>query len=516
LTDPFFDMYVNQLPDAAKAARQRWGVEGAYFLEAGPFDGPVVLPDEIGREYQDVYLGRKTTSDFSPAALALGQYECILTQFADGHEFRGEAGRYSFCSHMASSGSELASHAWWRYRYTGDKQWLATHAYPLLKGTVEFYRGLAGTDEAAKLKETDGKYHLYGLNQHEAYWGVNDGLTDLAAIRGTAPLAIRAAEILGVDAALRAKWKEFLDNLTPYPMGSDPQSVGVVEPDIWSIGHKGPSNHVQPDPGEGLMWPIFPFEDWTLETRDPETGRIAHKFAEVNSFRVSMLTDEPWGAAIFGSATHTPIVGSRTGRGEDLSAILASYYFHYNTLPNGFSEFEGQTAQSIEQLGSISTATNEALLQSVSARPGQPEVISVFTAWPQSWDAAYRLAARGGFLVSSAIQKGKVEFVELQSRRGETCRLRNPWGEACVVTQVDGPSQVLEGELLRFDTVAGKRYRVFQQGTPPPAAWLVQAQPTGRPWSYATTLPGGKQVTATVGIPRGKMISSSASTTRWR
>ena len=496
-------MYVKQLPDAEKAAMQRWGAQGAYFLEAGPFDGPVVLPDGIAREYQDVYLGRKTIHELSPAAVALGQYECVLTQFADGHG-RGDAGRYSYVSHIASSGSEVAAQAWWRYRYTGDKKWLATHAYPLLKGTVEFYHSLTGTDEALKLKKTDGKYHLYGLNQHEGFWGVNDGLTDLAAVRGTAPLAIRAAQILGVDAPLRDKWQELLKNLAPYPMGSDPQSVGVAAPDIWSIGHKGPSGHVQPDPGEGLMWPIFPFEDWTLETRDPETDRIARKFAEVNSFRVSMLTDKPWGAAIFGSATRTPIVGSRTGRGEDLPAILASYYFHYKPLPNGFSEFEGKTAHSIEHLGSISTAMNEGLLQSVSARPGQPEVISVFPAWPQSWDAAYRLLARGGFLVSGAIQKGKVEFIEIQSRRGETCRLRNPWGTRCVVREADGAARQLDGEILRFETQPGKRYRVLPEDKPPPAPRRIAPRPVTGPYSFTFTLPDGRTVAGIIGRPRSQ------------
>ena len=185
------------------------------------------------------------------------------------------------------------------------------------------------------------------------------------------------------------------------------------------------------------MWPIFPFEDWTLETHDPRTDAIARKFAAENSTRVSLLTGEPWGDAIYGSATRTPIVGSRTGRGDDLPLILASYYHHMSRgvaqgtpLPNGLSLFEGPTAQSIEHLGSISMALNEALLQSVAPRPGEPEVIAVFPAWPKAWDACFRLLARGGFLVSSAIRNGAVAFVDVESRRGERCRLRNPWESA--------------------------------------------------------------------------------------
>lgn len=497
LTDPFFNMYVNQLPAAKEAAMQRWGVEGAYFLEAGPFDGPVVLPEKIAQEYQDVYLGRKTIHDLSPAAVALGQYEAVLTQFADGNSVRGEAGRYSYVSHMASSGSELAAQAWWRYRYTGDRQWLRTHAYPLLRETVEFYRGLAE-------KGSDGRYHIWGTNQHEVFWGVNDGQVDLAAIRGTVPLAMRAAAILDLDLNLRTKWQEFLENLTPYTMGSDPESqsleAGVLAEDVWSVGHLGEVQGQRHLIGTVLEWPVFPFEDWTLETRHPEIDRIVHKIAELNPTRIAIRE-----GGQFNTTVRSPISGVRMGRGEELPLIMASYYQQgFAPLPNGFSNFEGPTAHSIEHLGILGTVLQESLLQSVSARPGEPEVIRVFPAWPRQWQASFRLLARGGFLVSASLHNGEVSFVELQSRRGETCRLRNPWGEACVVTQVDGPSQILEGELLQFDTVAGQRYRVFPQGAPPPAARLVQAQPTGRPWSYATTLPGGKQVSATVGIPGAK------------
>jgi len=60
LTDPFFDMYLRQLPDCERAAKQRWGVEGgAYYPETTPFDGPVILPEDVAQEFQDVYLGRK-------------------------------------------------------------------------------------------------------------------------------------------------------------------------------------------------------------------------------------------------------------------------------------------------------------------------------------------------------------------------------------------------------------------------------------------------------------------------
>ena len=96
----------------------------------------------------------------------------------------------------------------------------------------------------------------------------------------------------------------------------------------------------------------------------------------------------------------------------------------------------------------------------VPPQPGEPEIVRVFPAWPLAWDASFRLLARGGFLVSSEIKEGKVTFVEVESRLGEEYRLRNPWGDECLLTETDGASHPLSGELLRFPTKPGKRYRL--------------------------------------------------------
>jgi hypothetical protein len=124
------------------------------------------------------------------------------------------------------------------------------------------------------------------------------------------------------------------------------------------------------------------------------------------------------------------------------------------------SLFEAPTDPSVEHLGLLSTTLQDALVQSVSRRPGEPEVIRVFPAWPKQWQASFRLLVRGGFLVSSAAREGEVLLVEIESRRGETCRLRNPWGRPCNLLETDGETQVLSGDTLPFDTKPGKVYRI--------------------------------------------------------
>ncbi|MFV1968600.1 MAG: DUF5703 domain-containing protein, partial [Pirellulaceae bacterium] len=446
LTEPYFDMYVRQLPSCAKVARQRWNSRGTYYPETTAFDGPTVLPNDSALEFQDVLLGRKPHTELSDHTRALCQFDSHLSVVTNPRE-----GRYAWISHVASSGSELAVQAWWRYRFTGDKQWLRTHAYPLLRGTVEFYRHLVQKGE-------DGRYHLHGTNAHEDFWGVKDGIMDLAAIRGTVPLAIHSAEILEVDAELRAAWRELLKNLAPYPMGSDPQSKAltgsVLADDVWSAGHLGDVNG-QHNPEDVWLNPVFPFEDWTLETRHWALDKIVQKTLDLAPRHASVLNGSKLSTAI-----RTPIAVSRAGRGDKLPAVLASYYAAFAPLSNGMSLFEGRNAQSIEHLGLISTTLQEALLQSVSARPGEPEIISVFPAWPNEWDASFQLLARGGFLVAAVTRNGETEFVEITSRRGETCRLRNPWVAPCLITEIGGPAQEQSGVILRFNTQLGKLYRV--------------------------------------------------------
>ena len=149
--------------------------------------------------------------------------------------------------------------------------------------------------------------------------------------------------------------------------------------------------------------------------------------------------------------------------GKELPQVLERYYAAFAPLPNGMSLFEGPTAASVEHLGLLATTLQDALVQSVSPRPGEPEIIRVFPAWPAEWEASFRLLVRGGFLVSSESKEGKATFVEIESRLGEDCRIRNPWGGRCFVREASGTVQGFEGELVVFATARGKKYALSPQ-----------------------------------------------------
>jgi len=354
----------------------------------------------------------------------------------------------------------LAVHAWWHYRCTGDRAWLQSHAYPFLRGTAEFYRSLARRGE-------EGRWHLHSTNAHEDFWGVTDSIMDLAAIRGAVPLAICAAEILDADADLRGQWQAFLDELAPYPLGADPRAEaltgGALADDAWAAGYRGVADGSH-NPEDVQLTPIFPFEDWTLETADAAMDAVARRTLALAPRHRRVLGGERLNTAI-----RSPIAAVRAGLVAELPAILERYRAAFDPLPNGFSLFEGPTAHSIEHLGLLTMVLQEALLQSVSPRPGDPEVIHVFPAWPREWDAEFRLLARGGFLVTAAIRGGEIQEAEIESRRGEECRLRNPWPAPCRVETGDGRLCVPGGAdepLLCFPTARECTYRLIRKERP--------------------------------------------------
>ena len=452
LAKPFFEMYRNAMPAMTVAARQRWDANGFFLPETMPFDGPAELPADLVDEYRERFLHDPAGAAVSPRLARRGAYDWHL----DASTRRTDPAHagYSWISHVASSGAELAVHAWWRYRYTGDEAWLRSHAYPLLHGVAEFYRSTARRGD-------DGLWHLHGTNAHEDFWGVTDSIMDLAAMRGTLPLAIRAAEILDTDADLRGRWQALLDELAPYPVGADPRARALtgaaLADDAWAAGYQGQVDGSH-NPEDVQLTPIFPFEDWALETGDAAMDAVARRTLALAPRHRSVLGGEGLNTAI-----RSPIAAIRAGAGEELPAILDRYRGAFAPLSNGFSLFEGATAHSVEHLGLLTMILQEALLQSVAPRPGEAEVIRVFPAWPRDWDAGFRLLARGGFLVTAAIRNGEVQAVEIESLRGEDCRLRNPWGRPCRVEASGGQpceSRITSGGLVCFATTPGKRYRV--------------------------------------------------------
>lgn len=86
----------------------------------------------------------------------------------------------------------------------------------------------------------------------------------------------------------------------------------------------------------------------------------------------------------------------------------------------------------------------------------------------QKSEHSYIACTRGAFLVSSAIEKGKINFVQIRSQAGGECRLRNAWNNADVTLYRDGiKHEDISGDILRFSTKKGETTVIVPRDSEP-------------------------------------------------
>lgn len=293
-------------------------------------------------------------------------------------------------------------------------------------------------------------------------------------MRGLFAAAVRASEILDLDFELRAQWRELLANLALLPTSDHPDALKPDDyqgPRVWVRGLKpAVKGGFRPDPNSLPQW--F-FDLCTLESDDTaalETARTTFRsyFRDGidDETRVGVLSKLAIAAATLGESDAVRFLIPNQMR--VLRQEREQAYQGGGVLPNRLTLREGHQALDAQRLGRAAEALHLALVQSNPSRPAGDPVLRVFAAWPKQWDAAFRLLARGAFLVASSMKRGRVEFVEIESVAGEECRLRNPWPPATITLFRDGrKSEELKGGLLRFATRRGERITAVPEGVDP-------------------------------------------------
>jgi hypothetical protein len=467
LIAPCFSMYSGMYDACALAARQQWGSQGIFIAETLFFDGQEPLPEELAAEVRDLYLLRKPWEQRSQAFREFAEpkhpHNSRWNWKDKGRWVNGlwvcpdkGVGPFGQVTHILSSGAKIAHLYWIQYEHTQDEAFLKQRAYPMLKGIAEFYRNFPNLR-----RETDGKFHLHEVNNHEPVWGARDTQEEMAAMHGMLPIARKAAEILGVDAELRAAWADLEQHLAPLASNASPDSPRPRksgEPEVWIAGLP-PVRHGN-IAALGLI-PARHYDLCTVETEDQAMRATTNATFDAQYSQIDGNTE-------FHVLDTAGTVAANLGRADAIRYILpnqlrstgAEHEFcdwpgsgKKAVLANRMTLREGPGAIGAERIGRVAEALHAALLQSGPPRPGGEPVIHVFPAWPREWNAAYTLSARGGFLVTSSIAGGTVEFVELRSRAGRECRIRNPWGEASVSLFRNGEhSEDRRGSMLVFNT----------------------------------------------------------------
>jgi hypothetical protein len=439
LMKPFFDMYSQMMPSLERAAVQQWDSKGIFIPETVGFDGLPELPDEIAKEMRDLYLLRKPWDERSDSFNEYAKTKMPFNSrwnwkqdegWKDGawHFSDKGGGPFGHVTHIFSRGAKIAYQYWLYYEYTQDKAWLRERAYPMLKGVAEFYRNFPHLK-----KERDGRYHIRHVNDNESVWDGHNTVEEISSMMGIFPVAIHAAEILNVDIDLREQWNEILVNLSPLPLSNaHPELNGKPVTFVRSLLPvlKGPASRV-PDPN---TMPVWFFDLYTLASTDQDMMQIAQ-----NTFDAYFPTGINKDSPVY-VLSKLPVVGAQLGRVDAVRYLVPNQIETRETeiMRNRMDLREGFQTTGVQRLGRAADALHHALCQSIPPSPGKETVIHLFPAWPKEWNAHFSLLARGNFLVSSKMENGIIEFVEVKSNSGLQCNLRNPWEKGKVSVYKNG------------------------------------------------------------------------------
>jgi len=344
----------------------------------------------------------------------------------------------SFTSHVYSSGTEILQQMFDYLRYSGDTKFQPVVA-SWLREQTELYLSMLEL-------EADGFYHIHCTNVNESWWKKDDSIVDLTAARFCLSQAIAFAKTFGYPEALVADAKAHLEKLAPLPTLDD-----------YKYERSWACNISDIKPGDRLWQPFRSFAEGEKK-QNCEINQLYVVFPFAMAHADAVL-DDPVRRRALATFDHVlPTDRACNGWGWSPVCIDAVRLHHTNAVDIAYSHakatckwpFGGgkspagpmypgcpvEDAPYFDGAGVVQTALQEILLQSHAEEPDpqlyQGGVVKLVPEVPATWRGAFRLHARGGFVVECAFDGRKVtsckvtapgrggEFRYLDPKTGET------------------------------------------------------------------------------------------------
>ncbi|BCL77685.1 large protein [Ktedonobacteria bacterium brp13] len=329
------------------------------------------------------------------------------------------------------SGAWLCQHLWEHYAFTGDRDFLAQRAYPLMKGAALFMLDFLVEHDGWLLTNPSTSPENVFLTEDGEEGTVSAGSTmDMALIRELFTNCIEASRLLNIDTDFASVLESKRAKLLPPRIGKYGQlqewneDVEEQEP-----GHRHMSH----------LYGLYPGDQITSE-KTPELFQAVRKSLERRLEHGSGHTgwSRAWVIALWarlgeGDLAHDNMVqllaGSTSANLFDLLDLSLPLIFQ---IDGNF----GATAAIAEML--------------VQSHAGE---LAILPALPQAWKhgSVRGLRARGGLEVDVAWNNGHAISVVLRAQQDGHYRLRLPQGQQpVVVTDQNGQSAAWSNEHDRI------------------------------------------------------------------
>ncbi len=312
-------------------------------------------------------------------------------------------------SEWTGAGAWLAQHYWWRYEYTGDKEFLEKRAYPYMKQIADFYKDYLVADPRPESKwhgrlvtvpsYSPENYFVGGIQPVSLCIGAT---MDFELIHDLLSHLIRASEILSVDAKDRADWVRILEQIPTLQVGKQGQLQEWLE------------DYEEAEPGHrhfSHLFGLFPGDQITMEGT-PEFAKAARTSLELRLSHSGGHTG--W--------SRSWVVGfwARLQEGDKAESDLRHLITDFATIslldlhPPRIFQIDGNFG------GAAGVA--EMLMQSHN------NVLRILPALPSSWKTGYisGLKARGNIEVGIQWENLRATTVELTSKFAKSVTIQAP------------------------------------------------------------------------------------------
>ncbi|MEZ5107304.1 MAG: hypothetical protein R2757_22555 [Draconibacterium sp.] len=416
--------------------------------------------------------------------------------------------------------AEIALDFWRQYQFTCDKNFLKEKALPMITEAARFF-------ETILEKEADGLYHAKEGTGYEGWIKLKDGLTELSYARVLFSVALEAVKAAETESPEATKWKEILDHLAPLPAVKTDEATIISSDSEYKLNHgffKGeavPGNEILAA-GWGIkeqkwLTVFYPIEDTTINNGLKLLDGIFPTVPWAPVYPSGLIGLGQKGSNLFGQMKTTALLYGSEGTGWDPASIVlarlglanelaadlerfpgrwqiycngwghwglegevnkdAEWFFRTNTVRDVNSEEKFPLPMwpfrhmSMESMSVLATAMNESLLQSYDG------ILRIFPAFPDSRNGRFTLHAEGGFIVSSEIKSGKVQWISIKSLYGNPCKLELPWGKAVAQSNLKKKKQMLGGEIAEMKTKPGELITIISEGQSLQGWELIDEQP---------------------------------------